>query len=193
MEAKETQNKLEIHHVAKRLPYGLKAEMLNYKSDYVGQRYDTLVGVHQWDKNSQYWSALTIHGSKPNLQDIKPLLFPLGSLTETIQIKGKEFIPIIEILKKASLFDLSDCTFDVYEVDNSIYVNAENKDRTIDSLCYDFNIFYSMDNDLGYNPTNPQSELQDLLLEFHFDLPHENLIEKGLAVSVFDLDKNPYA
>lgn len=75
-------DKLTLEHLAPYLPYNLKAEMLDYKSDYVGKQYDEIIGVHQWDKHYLYWSALTIGGSKPNIESIKPLFRLLSDYTD---------------------------------------------------------------------------------------------------------------
>jgi hypothetical protein len=72
--------KLEIKHLAPYLPYKLKAEMVDYKIDYVGKKYDKIIGFHQWDKSGSLWSALTFGGSKPNIQQIKPILRPMSNL-----------------------------------------------------------------------------------------------------------------
>lgn len=92
--------KLTLENLAPYLPYGLKAELLDYKSDYVGKRFDEIIGVHQWDKNGLYWSALTIGGSKPNIERIKPILRPLSDLTKEIEHKGEKFIPYYWFVRK---------------------------------------------------------------------------------------------
>ena len=56
---------LTLEHLSGYLPYVLKAEMLDYKSDYVGRQYDIIIGVHQWSKNGD-WCLLTDGGSKPS-------------------------------------------------------------------------------------------------------------------------------
>lgn len=70
---------LEKKHVVPYLPFGLKAEILDYLSDYVGEKYDEIIGIHQWSKNKD-WCLLTDKGSKPSLRRIKPILRPLSDL-----------------------------------------------------------------------------------------------------------------
>ena len=91
--------KLEIKNLACYLPYGLKAEMLDYQKDYVGKNIDTIVGIHQWDKSGKLWCLLTEGGSKPSLDRIKPLLYPLEYLTKEIEVNGEKFVPIDWIKK----------------------------------------------------------------------------------------------
>ena len=82
---------LEIKHLAPYLPYKIDAEMLDYKIDYVGKQFDTIIGVEQWSKDGIYWSVLTVGGSKPNLRSIKPILRPLSSLTELMPSQGVSY------------------------------------------------------------------------------------------------------
>jgi hypothetical protein len=84
---------LTLKHLSGYLPYGLKAEMLDYKSDYVGRQYDVIIGVHQWSKNGD-WCLLTDGGSKPSFNHIKPILRPLSDLTKEIEVDGEKFVPI---------------------------------------------------------------------------------------------------
>ena len=69
--------KLELKYVLPYIPYNLEAEMLDYKSDYVGKKYDELIGLHQWDKLGEHWCLLTKGGSKPSIDRVKPILRPL--------------------------------------------------------------------------------------------------------------------
>lgn len=77
-----------LKHLAPYLPYKLKAEMIDYKIDYVGRQYDEIIGLHQWDKSGTLWCVFTDGGSKPSLNDIKPILKSLSKLT------NEELIPI---------------------------------------------------------------------------------------------------
>lgn len=72
--------KLELKHLVPYLPYGLKVETLDCNIDYVGKRYDRLIGFHQWDKKEIYWSCLLEAGSRPDLKSVKPILRPLSDL-----------------------------------------------------------------------------------------------------------------
>jgi len=72
---------LTVEILSNYLPYGLQAEMLDYKNDYVNKQFDTIVGLHQWDSNGQFWSVLTVGGSKPSLNKIRPILRPITSFT----------------------------------------------------------------------------------------------------------------
>lgn len=75
-------DKLELKHIAGYLEHNLRSEILGYKCDYVGKRYDEIIGVHQWSGCGKLWSALTKGGAKPSIDQIKPILHPLSDLTE---------------------------------------------------------------------------------------------------------------
>ena len=95
---------LTLEHLSGYLPYGLKAEMLDYKSDYVGRQYDVIIGVHQWSKNGD-WCLLTDGGSKPSFNHIKPILRPLSDLTKEIEVGGNLIKPIDELSGALSSFN----------------------------------------------------------------------------------------
>lgn len=84
--------KLEIKHIIPYIEFNLQAEMLDYKCDYVGKRVDTIKGCEQWDKSGTLWSFLTVGGSKPSPDRIKPLLRPLEDLNK------EEYLPIARSL-----------------------------------------------------------------------------------------------
>lgn len=68
--------KLELKYLAPYLPYGLRAEILDFKIDYVGNQYDTIVSLTQWSHNGEMWSCQTEGGAKPSPDRIKPILRP---------------------------------------------------------------------------------------------------------------------
>ncbi|MDA3614693.1 hypothetical protein [Polluticaenibacter yanchengensis] len=173
-------NKLTINHLAKRMPYGLIG-LSKYDTMYKLNTYSNMSG--RGIENRTIASFLD--------EQIKPILFPLSALTQEITVNGETFVPIVKILKRTSLIDLSKCEFEIYIEDNEIYVNAHlNRRIIIDSMYYDYNLFFHMENSRNYKATNPQSEPQNILLELHIDT--DDLIGQGLAISVFDLPKNPY-
>lgn len=87
----ETQNKLKIHHVAKRLPYGLKFYDSNLEEISTLFSIDTEENIFE-TINEESFDIYDSYG-----YNMKQILFPLSSLTETITIKGESFIPIDEI------------------------------------------------------------------------------------------------
>lgn len=108
-----------------------------------------------------------------NIERAKPIIYSMDMLTKEIEHKGERFIPMIQFIKKTSLFDLSKCAFEVYEDDGEVYVNAHDGDRVIDSIYYDGNIFWSsklLDIHEGYRPANPQHIWQEMLLELNFNV-----------------------
>ena len=72
--------KLELKHLAPYLPYGLKCEILDYKCDYVGDKYDTIKGYYFYG-DSPYFNFK--HGrdhAGKNTTNFKPILRPLSDL-----------------------------------------------------------------------------------------------------------------
>ncbi len=138
------------------------------------------------------YSALLAFGDT-NISDdeeFKLLLRPTSDLTKPITHNGETFVPIVEILKELSLYNLSGCIFEYgYDgegSDNDFWGNAYNNDgyqKLIDSITFDGNIFKAMNNDESYSSINPQHETLELLNKYHFDWKY-NLIERGLAVNL---------
>lgn len=153
--------KLQLHHIAKRLPYGLKVKTIDGIFDVCGWSYE--IGILL---DTTYYGANAI-------PEAKPILFPLSCLTKEITVNGETFTPIVEIEE----------SLDVPEGASSLLK------ETISSLS-DFYFTKDLTDILRYSDI---VNINELLLKWHIDLPHENLIEKGLAISVLDLDKNPYA
>jgi hypothetical protein len=85
-----------------RLMDGVKVEVLDYKSDYVGNKIDEIIGITQWSKCGELWSIETKGGAKPSFERIKPILFPTSAITKEIKIAnyndGKPFVPIKEMM-----------------------------------------------------------------------------------------------
>ncbi len=157
-------DKLTLEHLAPYLPYGLKAEMLDYKCDYVGKQYDEIVGFHQWDKNCSYWSALTVGGSKPNIERIKPILRPLSDLS--IYNESFEESWIIRLNKEC------------IEVSNAggIWLDSD----------LDFDLMYDRYEPPGYLRLEYTSKSRDWLVKNQFDV--FGLIEKGLAIDINSIE-----
>lgn len=85
--------KLELKHLASYLPYGLKCEILNYESDYVGEKYGIINGYYLINGDHHYTFKDRNTAGK-NAVLIKPILRPLSDLTKEIEHNGKTFIPI---------------------------------------------------------------------------------------------------
>ena len=80
MDLTNKHNLLTTEQLIPYIPFGIYAEMLDYKSDYVGEQYDKIIGIHQWSKCENLFSLLTEHGSKPSVFRVKPILKPQSEL-----------------------------------------------------------------------------------------------------------------
>ncbi|WFB67049.1 hypothetical protein [Chryseobacterium sp. WX] len=162
------------------LPYGLQLQHKYEKAKHSGE---TL--LRSWVKPLEPLDLGCLFPHRKDSFDWKAILYDLSYLTKEIEHEGERIIPMVYFIKKTSLFDLSKCTFEVYEDDGEVYVNAHDGDRVIDSIFYDGNIFWSsklLDIHEGYRPANPQHTWQEMLLHLHFNvfnLPESEYINKA--------------
>jgi len=73
------------------LPYGVKCEILNYKSDYVGLRYSTLNGFY--DSIGEPHFTYDGGSTGKSIRDMKIILRPFSDITKEIEIHGEKFVP----------------------------------------------------------------------------------------------------
>jgi hypothetical protein len=99
--------------------------------------------------------------------DVKLVLRPLSDMTDEERI---------DVFKKCSLFDLSDCNFELGDG----WINAVFNGIVIDSIRFIGDNIEMMDNDGGFSSINPISPIIEFYLSKHFDL--FGLIEAGLAI-----------
>ena len=109
--------------------------------------------------------------------EIKPILRPLSDLNKPIIHNGKEEVPIVELIKIAGLvkeMETESFRFGYCAVMKGFYYHS----YTMDKGCYScFDI-------------SNQYLLFDYLHSRFID--YRGLIDAGLAVSVYDLENNPY-
>lgn len=113
-----------------------------------------------------------------NGEVFKPILRPLSYLTKEIEVNGKKFVPLVEIIKYLNFKFLR------YEIkDNSLDVVFDNKLQTKERFWFsNFKVtsFYCSNmNKLMYKDIYGAI---NKLFEWHFDV--SGLIEKGLAVDI---------
>lgn len=150
-------DKLELKHLAKRLPYGMK-----FKDDNLDE-ISTLFQINTEDDSFCCIAEDDYEVYYSEEYDMSPILFPLSAITQEITIKGETFTPIEELNRCA-------------KCDNDInFINAIE-----DDIC-------SIDEKIEVAPYH----FIEILIANHFDV--DNLIDRNLAISVFDLPQNPYA
>lgn len=82
---------LELKHMIPYLPYGIKCELLNYKSDYVGEQYGTCNGFYFLLGEAHYtFKDRETAGKDGSL--VKPILKPLSNLTDEFSETTKQAI-----------------------------------------------------------------------------------------------------
>ncbi|MCL2650296.1 MAG: hypothetical protein FWD60_04615, partial [Candidatus Azobacteroides sp.] len=112
-------------------------------------------------------------------QENKPILRPLSDLYRTITHNGKEIVPIVELAK----ISFPNCEWEK----NKNIDSAESKNGT---FFYDYYKGFYYRYKGGISDVYNQYQLFDYLHELKID--YRGLIESGLAVSVYDLEDNPY-
>lgn len=144
--------KLELKHLVSYLPYDLKGIFLNSI---------ITLSVNYFSKGTERGYDISAFLSN----NIKPILFPLSSLTKEITINGETFVPIDFINKNIRKI------VDIYLVVGEINIDIETDNYS--------QIINLID---GY-------EIMQKLIEWKFDV--FRLIELGLAEAVTE-DFNPY-
>lgn len=104
-------------------------------------------------------------GDAKEFTNVKPILYPLSSLTKEIEHNGEKFVPYVELLRAAA-FDIDNMTGEEIEHFKNAYA--------------------------GFNLDLEIIAFSDAvkLIEWKFDLA--GLIEKGEAIDVNTLTENPY-
>jgi hypothetical protein len=147
--------KLELKHLAPYLPYGLKCEILDYKCDYVGEKYGTIKGYYYIGDGVYYTFKSDRDYAGKNTNNFKPILRPLSDLT-------KEIIEKYATWGKVGVNHM-DLEIEFEGYDDDCYMICRDKngrmiDRAVNSSDFDF------------------------LYENHFDV--FGLIDKGLAINI---------
>jgi len=150
---------IKLEEIVGYLPYKLKAEMLDYKRDYVGKQYDEIIGLKEWSKEGD-WCLLTDGGSKPSLDKFKPLLYNISSLTEFREDLG--FVPI-------EWFEIGDDENDSLEYDNGNIKLI----RNLKALSK-----YPSQSEIKYLPYGVIKKLYEWNIDIH------NLISRNLAIDI---------
>jgi len=74
-------------------PYKLRCEILDYKSDYVGEKYGTIQGMY-FIQDTIYYRFKNIDYAGKNIEQFKPILKPLSNLKDEVD----------SLTKRASIF-----------------------------------------------------------------------------------------
>jgi hypothetical protein len=154
---------IRLKELAAYLPYGLKAEILDYKKDYVGKQFDFIVGLHQWSRCGKLWSVQTEGGAKPDIKEIKPILRPITEVENDIILNNGETVNVLDIMNRFWEVEWLGAAeiFQLHEGHINIILSPE-------ELPYD---------------------LVQVLLSYHFDV--FGLISDNLAIPV-TIEFNPY-
>jgi hypothetical protein len=187
---------LELKEIVGYLPYGLKV-LHTYYPDFL-KKIERVDDVELMSnelitfKNGCDW----YFNSEENECDIKPILFPISSLTqfredlgfvpmvELLAISNNKFRNITQILCETKMYDKREfCTIEYVE---------NGGDASVKSFSYDSSLSrFITRNESEKRPlaTGYQLQLFEKLYDWKIDI--HNLIEKGLAIAVTE-EFNPY-
>jgi len=163
--------KLELKDLSGYFPYSLICEFNNRKTLNI-----KIKKVHEIrvERDCEFVVKEAINCFALDL--IKPILRPLSDIYKTIIHNEKEIIPIVELAKIAKS-----------------ELKWKNEKNGASSGLWFFEFFEnSFELSFSHMPkfTNNQYQLFDYLHELKID--YRGLIESGLAISVYDLEENPY-
>lgn len=188
---------LQLKDICGYLPYGLKCQGMGEweeGEDYVDEsipKIFTMSGICTDSNGERYVEGM--YGNDMHAiyfpDDFFPILYPIDYLYKPITHKGKEIIPIVELAK----ITMQDAIRKEYwKPEDFVLVGNQVK-------LGNYTFFYEKRECFSwsykYSDLNDQTALYQLQL---FDLCHElkidirGLIPQGLAVSVDELEVNPY-
>lgn len=153
--------KLTIQHLKGYLGTGLKFQITDHTDDRRGNICE-LKGIDFRSKSTLEFT--TSWGSFCDFE-VKPILFPLSSLTKEIEVNGEKFIPLV---KHVESFGEPCDDFD--------QLNLTDYESAVLAMLVNQEMRHQVD--------------VEFLQENKFD--YQNLIEKGLAIDVNTLTDNPY-
>jgi len=191
------ERKLELKDIAGYIPYGLNVISLKPSKGTIGELYVTYAGMNSIQIRSSDFEDK--HGYILPLREIKPILRPLSDLYRTITHNGKEIVPIVELAKifcNKHKWSLVESEYDESgNVESFGYAKEQfENDGYIHFYYHEDEFFQSFrvinSNHIKRLSVNKQYQLFDYLHELKIDF--RNLIESGLAVSVYDIEINCY-
>lgn len=170
---------LELKHIAKYLPNGLKIDASYYEISEPQNVvcYHDINGLVCTDYGLASYSSGKRIESDYAIEHVKPIL-RTPYITKPITHKGETFVPLVELAKIAF-----PKYADMFKLENGVV-------ETVFGYSFDF---FENTKTFTYNgqSCDNQEPLFEKLSEWMFDT--KNLIKSGLAVDVETLDTNPYA
>lgn len=168
------------------LPYKLEMQWNHYAKSVC-----TVEGI---DVENRLFKTRDVDGGEDwySIDQFSPILHPISDLVKPIWHKGKEVIPIVELVRIAAP-DLKKEIKDTYVLNGHCGCNFTNEYYLYSFDYWYENITFSLENndyDGNIQEVNNQFQLFQMMLEWHFDIA--GLIEKGEAIDVNTLETNPY-
>ena len=183
---------IQIHHLQKFLDCGLTVRHQNFHSNYNGNKFGELNGLHPLYANdkekTKLWHYTTSNNStRQPLSYCKPLLHSMTDLVKEITYKGKKIIPLVELAKiedKNFNRKLEFLESKIYQFNNKTVLKYIDNDGLIYYLCY-FSVFDSFsfyDSHKNKIEMLYTTKLYRELNLMHFD--RDDLIGQNLAIDI---------
>lgn len=193
---KEEDKKLLLKELSLRLPYKMKFKspfgVLEMNEINLTSRYPVLAYTTSFtDFNFKTLKSIPCQGHGFELEKVKPVLFPIDDLTEEIEFHGEKFIPLERIaqLERGRLYLNHGEILEKASSESSLFIARYGNERGF--LGYkSTGAFIADEKDIGIWTPYYQYQMFDMMNEYMID--YRGLIQKDLAISVHDLDFNPY-
>lgn len=196
---KEEDKKLLLKELSLRLPYKMKFQsslgILEMNKLKIDDNYAvwaiTNGDFNKPDFNYQILRNENCSGRGFEFEEIKPVLFPIDDLTEEIEFHGEKFIPLERIaqLERGRLYLDHGEILEKASSESSLFIARYGNERGF--LGYkSTGAFIADEKGIGIWTPYYQYQMFDMMNEYMID--YRGLIQKGLAISVHDLDFNPY-
>lgn len=196
---KEEDRELLLKELSLRLPYKMKfksplgvLEMneINFSPTYPVWA-NTYGSEKKPDFNYKILKSMPCSGQGFRLKDIKPILFPIDDLTEEIEFHGEKFIPLERMAQteRGRLYLDHGEILEEASSESSLFIARYGNERGF--LGYkSTGAFIAHENGIGIWTPYYQYQMFDMMNEYMID--YRGLIQKDLAVSVHELEVNPY-
>ena len=161
-------------------------------------------GGDQYEEKDRYISKMTpqwYYRSGGRLDWMKPILYPLTSLTKEIEIDGKKFIPLVELLNIENELPYVKRDYKILECNSKFYDVSIGKEWFHSIKYAEFDEVFSFSYSEGFRrfisrnetekrplATGKQLDMFQKMFEWNFDL--FGLIESNLAIDKTTLKNN---
>lgn len=140
-------SEIKFEQIAPYLPYNLECEILNYKSDYVGEKYATVKGYYYLGNECFFNFKKGRDCAGKSVKEFKPILRPLEDLKKEITVNGKKFTPIKTFFREARML----IEHELKVTNGNIICDYMSYEIMLKLFEWHFDVFYLLDKGLAVN------------------------------------------